>query len=1268
MSRAEQTDRILSTSEDPLPCLHSSKVDPLIRSRPLSDIYPFQSHADRSSVPYLLSGCGAQIQPMSAGPHSDESRLNGINSSAWSNPVIGQPEVKPYSSRIMKLFSNSRKGPLPAHSTAANSSTSAHGTDGNSSPQSWSGLSGLGVVDSFKKLRSSVLQGIQSRGAAMHDGDHVPLSNQEMDNGTVVNNTDPGLADRENYLKVAEGHSVSNGNFTGQNSTVMCQYGSDIEDYDDEENDGDSLTRNSRFSRSIRRAYGAGRISLFDTGKGRPVGRNANAAADTAQKPHPTCQVNVETENTNVKVLSRLSKSAENLHVFKAPFRRKTPSPGPSSPLEDSQSTSTSNWTPNIQRTASASSVDLRDRRKSPVKTKGPMLKLVGSMTDLTVRRRQSPSPSPTSPSPISPLTRLHDDYSRRVPCLQSNERQRRPSMVTAQVEHSLLVRHQPEYDVSPFSLEPPETTEQIPHGVCAPYESLAAATITRNPEMVECDSSPLSQRELSQHQEQMEGNSLPNEVSPDRVQEALLQTEEASSTTNSTLPPVSPTCLSSSPTSPTSPADAASVSSETSVKPRRRSGRPRPRPTSDYGQLISRKQSIPEEASELHTEERTANALWHEDCSGNEVGGNGEDPENCDLNGDIEARRQRPISVIGAVDVFPPDAELKEDCLPSPLSRPPIPSHQVPPYRGVSARFRPSTFSQSTPIGLDRVGRRKLHRVLSDGVSECSATLDDSVSEEEEGSFDELPDVTPYLQPGVELSLLVEWISCGHTVFAESLWDHVTMEEQELAFKAGDVIRVLDASHNDWWWGRGADREAWFPSSFVRVRVNQEDSSAESVESVADQEDPAPRDTHSSQHREQMRTNVIQEIMNTERIYIKHLKDICEGYIRQCRKHPDMFTELQLKTIFSNIEDIYRFQRQFLRDLEKKYNKDQPHLSEIGSCFLLQGDGFSIYSEYCNTHPAACAELHRLMKSGRYKHFFEACRLLQQMIDISIAGFLLTPVQKICKYPLQLGELLKYTPKDHSDYSGVSKAYEAMKNVASLINESKRRLESIDTIAHWQVSILHWEGPDVLEQSSELIHSGELTRIVRQGKMQQRGFFLFDHQLVYCKKDVLRRDLLHYRGRLNMDQTEVLDVADGRDPDLGLTLRNALRLRHASTLEFVCVLCCRKAQDKQRWLQAFAKERHRVKEDQEMGMDISEEQRKQAIVNARRAKHGKIKTIGYSGSVPPHHQNLHPLHQRHITIPTSVPQQQVFSLAEPPKRKPYHLLYNITRNAFFRK
>lgn len=47
------------------------------------------------------------------------------------------------------------------------------------------------------------------------------------------------------------------------------------------------------------------------------------------------------------------------------------------------------------------------------------------------------------------------------------------------------------------------------------------------------------------------------------------------------------------------------------------------------------------------------------------------------------------------------------------------------------------------------------------------------------------------------------------------------------------------------------------------------------------------------------------------------------------------MFNDDQLKVIFGNIEDIYRFQMGFVRDLEKQYNTEEPHLSEIGPCFL---------------------------------------------------------------------------------------------------------------------------------------------------------------------------------------------------------------------------------------------------------------------------------------------------------------------------------------------
>lgn len=54
--------------------------------------------------------------------------------------------------------------------------------------------------------------------------------------------------------------------------------------------------------------------------------------------------------------------------------------------------------------------------------------------------------------------------------------------------------------------------------------------------------------------------------------------------------------------------------------------------------------------------------------------------------------------------------------------------------------------------------------------------------------------------------------------VYAEALWDHVTMDERELGFKAGDVVQVVDATNKEWWWGRIVDNEGWFPACFVRV------------------------------------------------------------------------------------------------------------------------------------------------------------------------------------------------------------------------------------------------------------------------------------------------------------------------------------------------------------------------------------------------------------------------------------------------------------------
>ncbi|XP_073439212.1 spermatogenesis-associated protein 13 isoform X2 [Dendrobates tinctorius] len=1181
---------------------------------------------------------------------------------------------------------------------------------GNSS--SWNALSSLRKMGSFKKLKSSVLQGIQAK-----------------ENSNIISER------RSDVQKCLSSECLSTQTTCrlpmSKSSPDHCNSVDGLQsDGSDMEEPDNSFLRSTHRSRSIRRAYGAGRINLLDNDQMRAA--HSPLSLSPVGKGQNVCEIIVKDLESN-KVVYRRSKSTDNLNFLKkSSFKRKS-----TSNLTDVKSNSEKEILQKSTLNTYADADNLggtperRSKRwRSPIRAKDfdRVLKIMSNVTDGQWRKDGSKcsSPTPEECHRSRPNSRLHDDYSRRVSSTADPERKRciynpySPSFDTKMVHNSTrthmnnLEMHVLPTNITMSSSEgfsetcsPSPTSSSlsqlasdvfysdfeehkpIPHSasdlgipgtpmrpttpkpqspstsvVCTNRNSTLSLSSMESDERAELcaikvDRSPHSFKDtikLAYYDDGNEDSGISshsqlslNVVNEEKHEEVTTEDSWTKSTSQDE-----------------EKAESQKVSSQKWVMGKSRC---RPRPLSDYGQMAIRSFSIPEDSVPMECQSADGGNCT---SSSQSVG---EETKVCKPGMEFQGNyKRRPISVIGGVNLYATsEDEENGDMLQKPIPRPPVPSHKVPPYKAVSARLRPFAFSQSTPIGLDRVGRKRTVRISNistDGGAESTTLVDDNGSEEEY-SFDDRYQASPrYLQPGGEQLAINELISDGSTVYAEALWDHVTMDDQELAFKAGDVIRVLEASNKDWWWGRIGDAEAWFPASFVRLRVNQEDISENSGSLHDEDQDPdiAKYRHKSTENKEQMRTNVIQEIMNTERVYIKHLKDICEGYIKQCRKHTSMFTEAQLKTIFGNIEEVYRFQKTFYKNLEKQYNKEEPHLSEIGGCFLENHEGFSIYSEYCNNHPNACLELSNLMKHSRYRHFFEACRLLQQMIDIAIDGFLLTPVQKICKYPLQLAELLKYTTQDHRDYNKIREAYEAMKNVACLINERKRRLESIDKIACWQVSIVGWEGQDILARSSELIHSGELTKLFKQGKSQQRTFFLFDHQLVFCKKDLLRRDILYYKGRIDMDEMEFTDIEDGKDRDFNLNIKNAFKTVNRQTDE-VHLFCAKKLEDKQRWLQAFLDERKRVQEDKDMGMEISEDQKKQAMNNAKKSRQGKMKGVtSYNGipAVPPH-QNLHPIHQRHITVPTSIPQQQVFSLAEP-KRKTSPFWTTITKLTPFKK
>ena len=109
--------------------------------------------------------------------------------------------------------------------------------------------------------------------------------------------------------------------------------------------------------------------------------------------------------------------------------------------------------------------------------------------------------------------------------------------------------------------------------------------------------------------------------------------------------------------------------------------------------------------------------------------------------------------------------------------------------------------------------------------------------------------------------------------------------------------------------------------------------------------------------------------------------------------------------------------------------------------------------------------------------------------------------------YPLPLSlprqELIKYTPTSHPDYAATSEALDMFRDVCSVINEARRRVEKLEAIADWQATVDGWEGSNVTDTCNELVKEGPLIKI-SAGNTQERHFYLYDNLLVYCKKSTI--------------------------------------------------------------------------------------------------------------------------------------------------------------------
>ena len=100
---------------------------------------------------------------------------------------------------------------------------------------------------------------------------------------------------------------------------------------------------------------------------------------------------------------------------------------------------------------------------------------------------------------------------------------------------------------------------------------------------------------------------------------------------------------------------------------------------------------------------------------------------------------------------------------------------------------------------------------------------------------------------------------------------------------------------------------------------------------------------------------------------------------------------------------------------------------------------------------------------------------------------------------------------------------------------------------------------------------------------------------MVYCKKDAIGGKL-SYKGRVDMDKCQIVDLKDGELSHNASAVKNAWKMNNADKDDKWYVLFAKSSAAKEQWMNAFSRERKRVEEDTEKGFKLSPKMKRTAI------------------------------------------------------------------------
>lgn len=305
------------------------------------------------------------------------------------------------------------------------------------------------------------------------------------------------------------------------------------------------------------------------------------------------------------------------------------------------------------------------------------------------------------------------------------------------------------------------------------------------------------------------------------------------------------------------------------------------------------------------------------------------------------------------------------------------------------------------------------------------------------------------------------------------------------------------------------------------------------------DHEQNDDEDDKSEDHEERMRNRVIEEICVTEKNYVRDIRTLHDHYIvpLEDNKHPIM-DDAQIAVFFNNVRQLVMLNSKLLNDLQEIVNQRTPErepkpdfsqstgsrprkqsypqvtprrcpspgttsksiapasYGSIGAMFCRYAPLFKLYAGYAKDYEEVARLLQSYAADSRlgFTAFLEKCRA-RSGSDTLFESFLIMPIQRIPRYKLLLERVVEYTPQNHPDQLFLTEAVNRVSFAASLINETVRHQENLETVLKTQTQFAGQLS--LFTSDRRLIKAGKLIKMSTK-RREEVMLHLFNDLLLY--------------------------------------------------------------------------------------------------------------------------------------------------------------------------